>query len=89
MVFVVDISGSMSGSPIENVKNALCTALSELNPEDSFNIIAFNGEMYIFSPSLELATEETIENASQWISIKFIAGGDTNILLPLDQVSSK
>ncbi|XP_042508182.1 inter alpha-trypsin inhibitor, heavy chain 4-like [Macadamia integrifolia] len=85
VVFVVDISGSMKGRPLENVKNGLCAALSKLNPEDSFNIIAFNGETYLFSSSLELATKETIENASQWISINFIAGGGTNILLPLNQ----
>ncbi|XP_043706008.1 inter alpha-trypsin inhibitor, heavy chain 4 [Telopea speciosissima] len=85
VVFVVDISGSMKGRLLENVKNGMCAALSKLNPEDSFNIIAFNGETYLFSSSLELATKETIENASQWISINFIAGGGTNILLPLNQ----
>ncbi|KAJ4958791.1 hypothetical protein NE237_025902 [Protea cynaroides] len=85
VVFVVDISGSMKGSPLENVKNGLCAALSKLDPEDSFNIIAFNGETFLFSSSLELATKEKLENASQWISINFIAGGGTNILLPLNQ----
>ncbi|PIA27616.1 hypothetical protein AQUCO_07600054v1 [Aquilegia coerulea] len=85
VVFLVDSSESMRGTPLENVRNALNAALSKLNPEDSFNIIAFNGETYLFSSSLELATKETIERALQWISINFIAGGGTNILLPLNQ----
>lgn len=86
MVFVVDTSESMRGTPIENVKNALHMALSELNPEDSFSIIAFNGETYLFSSSLVQGTKDTVEKAIQWVNINFIAGGGTNMLLPLNQV---
>ncbi|XP_055824533.1 uncharacterized protein LOC129893066 [Solanum dulcamara] len=85
VVFVVDISGSMKGKPIEDTKQALCTALSRLDSQDLFNIIAFNNEKYLFSSSLELATKKTIENATQWIGTNFIAGGGTNILNPLTQ----
>lgn len=35
---------------------------------------------------MQLATKEAIENAIQWISMNFIAGGDTNILLPMNKV---
>ncbi|KAH7572039.1 hypothetical protein JRO89_XS04G0191100 [Xanthoceras sorbifolium] len=83
VVFVVDISGSMQGKPLEDTKTALSTALSKLDQGDSFNIIAFNGETYLFSTSMELATQEAVERASQWISINFIAGGSTNISVPL------
>nr|DAD49022.1 TPA_asm: hypothetical protein HUJ06_018959 [Nelumbo nucifera] len=85
VVFVVDISASMLGRSLESVKNGLCAALYQLTPEDTFNIIAFNGETYLFSSSLERATKETIENASQWISINFVSRGGTNLLLPLNQ----
>lgn len=88
MVFVVDISGSMRGKPLEDTKSALFSALSKLDPQDSFNIIAFNGETYRFSSSLELATKDSIENATEWVNTNFIAGGDTNILNPLNQVIS-
>lgn len=83
VIFVVDISGSMQGKPLEDTKNALAVALSKLDPGDSFNIIAFNGETYLFSTSMELATKETVERAHQWIGINFIAGGSTNICAPL------
>lgn len=86
MVFVVDVSGSMRGQPLEDTKNALFTALSKLDSQDAFSIIAFNDETYLFSSSLELATKEAIEKATQWINMNFVAGGGTNILNPLNQV---
>ncbi|KAH9804691.1 VWFA domain-containing protein [Citrus sinensis] len=83
VIFIVDISKSMQGKPLEDTKNALAVALSKLDPGDSFNIIAFNGETYLFSTSMELATKEAVERAHQWIGINFIAGGSTNICAPL------
>ncbi|XP_012077073.1 inter-alpha-trypsin inhibitor heavy chain H3 isoform X2 [Jatropha curcas] len=85
IVFVVDISGSMEGKPLEGTKNSISGALAQLGSKDSFNIIAFNGETYLFSSSMELATEETVEKAVEWMNVNFIAGGSTNILLPLNQ----
>ncbi|KAL0345007.1 UNVERIFIED_CONTAM: Inter alpha-trypsin inhibitor, heavy chain 4 [Sesamum radiatum] len=85
VVFVVDISGSMKGKLLEQTKNALFAALAKLDPEDLFNVIAFNGQTYLFASSLEPATAATIEKATQWISLNFLAGGGTNILLPLNQ----
>lgn len=86
IVFVIDISGSMRGKPLDDTKNVLSAALSKLNPEDSFNIIAFNGEAYLFSKSMELASKETVEKAIEWVNINFVAGDGTNILLPLNKV---
>lgn len=76
----------MRGKPLDDTKTALLSALSKLCPEDSFNIIAFNGETFLFSSSMKLATNEAIDNATEWVNINFIAGGGTNILLPLNQV---
>lgn len=85
VVFVVDISGSMKGKPLEDTKNALLASLSKLNPQDLFNIIAFSGETFVFSSSLEPATAESVEKVTGWINMNFVAGGDTNILPPLSQ----
>ncbi|XVF25240.1 hypothetical protein REPUB_Repub13aG0196200 [Reevesia pubescens] len=85
VVFVVDISESMQGRPIEDVKNALLASLSKLNPQDSFNIIAFNGEIHLFSSTMVLATHGSILNATQWLSSNLTADGGTNIMLPLKQ----
>lgn len=85
IVYVIDTSGSMQGKPLEATKSALCAALSELNPEDSFNIIAFNGRTFLFSSTLKLATKETIDNAMEWMSVNLVPGNGTNISLALNK----
>ena len=72
IVFVIDISESMRGKPLDDTRNVLSAALAKLDPEDSFNIIAFNGETYLFSPSVELATKEAVERATEWMRANFI-----------------
>ncbi|XP_020225945.1 von Willebrand factor A domain-containing protein DDB_G0292028 isoform X1 [Cajanus cajan] len=84
IMFVMDISGSMRGKLIDDTKHALLAALSKLNHDDSFNIIAFNGETYLFSKSMELATTDAVERATEWIDANFVAGGGTNISHPLN-----
>ncbi|CAI9782705.1 unnamed protein product [Fraxinus pennsylvanica] len=88
VVFVVDISGSMREKLIEDSKSALFAALSKLDSEDLFSVIAFNDETYLFSSSMMPASVEDIENVTQWINLNFVAGGGTNILLPLNQISN-
>lgn len=85
MIFLVDISGSMQGKPLEYTKNALLFAIEKLDPVDFFNIIAFNGEVYPFSTSLQPPTTETIENVTEWINTTFVAGSGTNMLPLLNQ----
>lgn len=86
MVFLIDISASMRGQPLEDVKSGLLSALAKLSQKDLFNVIAFNGETCMFSSVLEPATAENIENANKWVDSNFVASGDTNILLPMNQV---
>ena len=76
----------MRGRPLENTKDAVLAALLNLNTQDSFNIIAFNGDTRLFSSTMVLATEEEVGNATQWINTNFTAEGGTNILNPLSQV---
>ncbi|KAG6425805.1 hypothetical protein SASPL_110009 [Salvia splendens] len=85
VVFLVDISASMQGRPLDCVKTALLTALFKLNPVDTFNIIVFNESSLLFSSSMVQATKEMIGKASEWIEMKFIAEGGTNIAAPLNQ----
>ncbi|KAK7265454.1 hypothetical protein RJT34_33074 [Clitoria ternatea] len=84
IVFIIDISGSMQGKLIDDTKSALSAALSKLNPEDSFTIIAFNGDSYLFSKSMELASKDAVERAIEWINMNFVPGGGTNISHPLN-----
>ncbi|XP_062189930.1 uncharacterized protein LOC133892959 [Phragmites australis] len=85
VVFIVDTSGSMQGKPLENVKNAVSTALSELAQGDYFNIITFNDELHSFSSCLEQVNDKTIASATDWMNSNFVAGGGTDIMHPLSE----
>ncbi|CAH1432069.1 unnamed protein product [Lactuca virosa] len=85
VVFVVDTSESMKENTIEVTKNAVISAISKLDEEDRFGIMAFNDETHLYSSSLELANKESIGNATQWIDKNFVAAGGTNISMALNQ----
>ncbi|KAJ1291847.1 hypothetical protein BS78_02G348400 [Paspalum vaginatum] len=85
VVFIVDTSGSMQGKPLENVKHAVSTALSELVQGDYFNIITFNDELHSFSSCLEQVNDKTIASASDWMNTTFVAEGGTDIMHPLSE----
>ncbi|MFC1589579.1 marine proteobacterial sortase target protein [Pseudomonadota bacterium] len=79
VVFILDVSGSMSGTSIEQAKSALTLALDRLKPSDKFNIIWFNDiakKMYFESKQ---ASDQNIEHARQFIGA-LNAGGGTMML---------
>lgn len=86
VVFIVDISKSMAGKPLEDVKNAISTALSKLNPEDSFNIITFSDDTSLFSTSMEAVTSDAVERGIEWMNKSFVVADGTNMLPPLEKV---
>ncbi|KAG8079750.1 hypothetical protein GUJ93_ZPchr0007g3428 [Zizania palustris] len=85
VVFLIDTSGSMQGKPLQNVKNAVSTALSELTQGDYFNIITFNDELHSFSSCLEQVSEKSIASAADWMNVNFVAEGGTDIMHSLSE----
>ena len=85
-MFIVDTSGSMQGRPLENVKRAVSTALSELVEGDYFNIITFNDELHSFSSCLEQVNDKAIASATDWMNENFVAEGGTDVMHPLSEV---
>ncbi|WP_417516630.1 marine proteobacterial sortase target protein [Minwuia sp.] len=49
VIFVQDVSGSMSGESIRQAREGLALALNRLTPADSFNIILFNDQYWTFA----------------------------------------
>ncbi|MHA1610878.1 MAG: VWA domain-containing protein [Promethearchaeota archaeon] len=76
-VFVLDISGSMSGTPITQAKIAFTAMIEELHEGDRFNIITFESEVSSLWESSEIATGTRIDEAQTWVS-GLEAGGSTN-----------
>ena len=55
VMLVLDISGSMEGEKLEQAKRALRFVLEHLNPDDRFNILAFNTTIDIYAETLQSA----------------------------------
>ena len=82
LIFIIDSSGSMSGSSIRQAKDSLKEALGRLSPTDRFNIIDFDNG---FEPLYESAMPASISNISD--AKRFIkridADGGTQMLGPI------
>ena len=50
-IFLLDVSGSMSGFPLDTAKSLMGNLLSQLRPSDHFNLALFSGANYVWSPS--------------------------------------
>ena len=68
MVFVVDCSGSMSGQPLQQAKDAVLAALDRLGPDDTFQIIRFSDTASQFGAKPVLATERNLTAARNFVS---------------------
>lgn len=79
IVFVIDISGSMDGNPIEQVKEAMASILSRLRPHDYFNIILFSGSSIMWKGNFQQATVSNVNAAKIFVKGMVKADGATNI----------
>lgn len=79
VVFVVDTSGSMEGTSLEQAKQALRLALDELEPHDRFNAIRFAYAPESLFPVAAPATPDSVEIARRWVS-ELDADGGTEML---------
>ena len=78
-VFVVDVSGSMSGFPLDTAKKLLGDLVNVLRPTDTFNIVVFESGFEVFSPASVPATTPNLRRALQFIGSKN-GGGGTRLL---------
>lgn len=79
IIFVQDISGSMSGESIRQAKFGLIQALRRLRPTDRFNIAVFNHEYRVLADGMTQATPRAIETAVKAVhSLK--ADGGTEMI---------
>ncbi len=78
VIFLCDRSGSMAGPKIAQVRSALKYLLRQLDPADTFNLIAYDSEVEAFRPELQRANTSSIDAALKWVD-GLEAGGGTNI----------
>ena len=78
-IFVVDISGSMHGFPLDVSKKLLKNLISNLKKSDQFNVVLFSGSSQKLSENSLPATNENIQKAIYLIDNQ-LGGGSTEIL---------
>ena len=78
MVFTADVSSSMEGERIEQLKASLMVFLDHLTTNDKFNIITFGTSVQKYKSDLVPATPQEIEDAKTFVT-EIGALGLTNI----------
>lgn len=79
LVFLLDKSGSMSGAPIERAKALVARALDAAGPDDTFQIVAFDGGAQSMTPGPVPVTAESVARAKAWLAA-LEGGGGTEML---------
>jgi Ca-activated chloride channel family protein len=78
-VFIVDVSGSMHGFPLDISKKLLKDLIGNLRPTDRFNVLLFAGGSSVMSKESLPATPENIAHAINVIE-RQRGGGGTELL---------
>jgi len=79
-VFVVDISGSMHGFPLDTAKALMRQLLGNLKAGDTFNVLLFSGSNRFLAPHSVPATPANVNAAIR--TIEQMGGGGSTELLP-------
>lgn len=73
--FVVDVSGSMDGYPLDTAKELIRSLVTDLKETDTFNVILFSGASTQLSSRPLPATEENVKAALELVEDQVGAGG--------------
>ena len=82
-IFVVDVSGSMEGFPLNTSKRLLKDLIGNLRPTDLFNVVLFAGDSQVLSPQSLQANQQNIVSAIRLLEQQRGSGGTE--LLPAIQ----
>lgn len=84
-IFILDVSGSMNGFPLDISKEMVKNLLSELKPNEKFNIVFFAGSSEMLFDKSKEANDENLNKALQML--EGIQGfGGTELLPALQKV---
>ena len=86
-IFIVDVSGSMHGFPLDISKKLLKDLVGNLRPTDRFNVLLFSGGSSLMSEQSLPATSENIRRAIDLIEGQR-GGGGTELLPALKRALS-
>ena len=78
-IFVVDVSGSMHGRPLETAANLVRNLAQGLGPADRFNVVLFESEAYTLAPR-SVSASATQVNAAVNALAQQRGGGGTQLV---------
>ncbi len=78
IALVIDTSGSMEGEKMQQARDALVSVLGQLQPQDSFSVVAFDGAITPFADTAVAATDANVSQAQAFVE-ELAADGGTNI----------
>jgi Ca-activated chloride channel homolog len=78
-IFIVDVSGSMHGFPLDISKRLLSDLIGKLRPTDTFNVLLFSGGSQLMAETSLPATPENIRRAVDLMD-RQQGGGGTELL---------
>jgi Ca-activated chloride channel homolog len=84
ITFIMDVSGSMMGLPIEMSRQIVLKSLDKLRPDDRFNIVYFSGTNAQLWESARLGNYENIAAAKAFLQ-NLNAGGGTEMLAGVER----
>jgi Ca-activated chloride channel homolog len=83
-VYILDVSGSMRGFPLETAKQVMRELAQGMRPVDRFNVLLFSGAHALMAPRSVPATRENVEQAMQLIDSQ-AGGGGTELRPALEE----
>lgn len=83
-IFVVDVSGSMYGFPIDISKKLMKSLIGNLTPKDKFNVLLFAGGSKVLANTSLSATSANLDTAFKFIDQEN-GGGGTELLPALER----
>lgn len=84
LVFVIDVSGSMSGRPLAQANSAVSSALKMMRADDTFQIIKFASDAQLMSDKPLTASPENVRRGLAYLDENF-GGGGTMMIEGIDK----
>lgn len=83
LVFVLDTSGSMSGTPIETAKKVMNAAIASMRSLDTFNVVTFAGHTQVLWDAPRPATQANRDLATKFVTTQR-GGGGTEMMAAIE-----
>lgn len=75
VLLILDSSGSMYGTKINQMKAAVIGVLNDLHEGDRFNILVFSDSVEYYKKSMVYANKKSIDDAKKYVQSMSATGG--------------